>query len=160
MSSIDETPLPGIGKRLEFFTNEGRRMGVVQHHTGRRELFVCTAGDPDRATVSVDLSEDDAGRLSDALGIQTGEVRDERTYRVEGLVFEWIDIAEDSPVAGRSIAELRVRTRTGASIVAAIGPDRSIPAPEPDFVIESGQTLVVAGTSDGVRAVSALVAGG
>lgn len=79
MSSIDETPLPGIGKRLEFFTNEGRRMGVVQHHTGRRELFVCTAGDPDRATVSVDLSEDDAGRLSDALGIQTGEVRDERT---------------------------------------------------------------------------------
>lgn len=160
VSSVDETPLPGIGKRLEFFTSEGRRMGVVQHHDGRRELFVCTAGDPDRASVSVDLSEDDTGRLSDALGVAGSEASEDRTYEVEGLVFAWIDIAEDSPVAGHSIAQQRVRTRTGASIVAAIGPDLSVPAPEPTFVIESGQTLVVAGTADGVSAVRDLVAGG
>lgn len=159
MSAIEETPLPGIGTRLEFFTIEGRRMGVVQHHGGRRELFVCAPGDPDRASLSVDLSEDDAGRLSDALGVAREERHEDRTYEVEGLVFEWIDIVDDSPAAGHSIAQLRVRTRTGASIVAAIGPGLSVPAPEPDFVIEAGQTLVVAGTADGVNAVRDLVAG-
>lgn len=152
MGNLEETSLPGIGKRVEFYTDEGRRMGVVQHHAGRREVFVCQPGDPDTTDVAVNLSEDDAHSLVGALGV--GSVTQEagkRTYEVEGLVFEWLDVPSDSRAAGRTIAEQRIRTRTGASVVAVIRRSGAVPAPEPGFVIEPGDTLVVAGTAEGVE---------
>jgi len=161
VAHMDETPLPGIGTRVEFLTEEGRRMGVVQHHGGRREIFLCPPGDPDSTQFSLKLSEEDAHGLVDALGVVSiSEETDRRTYDVAGLVFEWLDVEKDSPIVGRSIGQLRVRTRTGASIVAVMRPGGSVPAPEPSFVIEAGDTLVVAGTAEGVKAVEALLRSG
>lgn len=157
MGHLDETRLPGIGTRVEFVTDEGRRMGVVRHHTGRRELFVCQPGDPDTTDVAISLTEDESHSLVDALGIVSVAEAGEQTYQVEGLVFEWLEAIEGSPVIGRSIGEMKIRTRTGASIVAVLRPDGPVPAPDPQFVIEAGDTLVVAGTTDGVMAVRRLL---
>lgn len=158
MGHIDETRLPGIGTRVEFVTEERRRMGVVQHHGGRREIFVCPPGDPDSTQWAIRLSEDDAHSLVDALGVlSVGEDAAARTYEVEGLVFEWLDVEPDSAVVGQSIGQQRIRTRTGASVVAVMRPGGSVPAPEPSFVISAGDTLVVAGTADGVEAVRTLL---
>lgn len=158
MGRLDEVPLPGIGKRVEFFTDEGRRMGVVQHHTGRREVFVCAPSDPDTTAMNVGLSEDDAHSLVDALGVvEVTTTTEDRTYEVEGLVFEWLDIDGASSAVGRSIGDLRIRTLTGASVVAVIRHPKPVPAPEPDFVFEAGDTVVVAGTADGVNRVRELL---
>jgi TrkA domain protein len=155
---LEETSLPGIGKRVEFVTEDGRRMGVVQHHSGRREMFLCPPSDPDTTEVAVTLSEDDAHSLVDAMGVEsvTGDAG-KRTYQVEGLVFEWLDVTPDSPAAGQSIAQQRIRTRTGASVVAVIRRPESVPAPEPSFVMQAGDTLVVAGTREGIDRVRALL---
>lgn len=159
MRHIEETRLPGIGTRVEFVTGEGRRMGVVQHHGGRREVFVCPPGDPDSADMAISLTEDEAHSLVDALGvISVADESGDRTYRVEGLVFEWLDVPPESSVVGTTIAAQEIRTRTGASVVAVMRPSGSVPAPEPDFAIEAGDTLVVAGTADGVEAVRTLLA--
>lgn len=161
MGHLDETRLPGIGTRVEFLTDERRRMGVVRHHTGRRELFVCQPGDPDTTEVAVALTEDEAHSLVEALGIvSVAEDAGERTYQVEGLVFEWIEVADDAPAIGRSIADLTIRTRTGASIVAVLREAGSVPAPDPQFVFVAGDTVVAAGTSAGVRAVRDLLGTG
>ena len=161
MGHIEETRLPGIGTRLDFTTEDGRRMGVVQHHGGHREVFVCQPGDPDRAQWDLKLSEDDAHSLVDALGVvSVAEEAGRRTYDVEGLVFEWLDVADDSPAVGRSIGQLQVRTQTGASIVAVLRPAGSVPAPEPGFVMEADDTVVVAGTAAGVEAARALLQSG
>lgn len=158
MGHIDETRLPGIGTRVEFVTDEGRRMGVVQHHGGRREIFVCQPGDPDSAEWALKLSEDDAHSLVDAIGVMSvAEEVGHRTYEVEGLVFEWVDVPPDSPVVGHTIGQERIRTRTGASVVAVLREAGPVPAPEPNFTIEAGDTLVVAGTADGLDAVQALL---
>ena len=158
MGHLDETRLPGIGQRVEFVTEEGRRMGVVQHHTGRREVFVCGPDDPDSAQLTVRLSEDDAHSLVESLGVLSIEEKtDARTYQVEGLVFEWLDVGPRSPAVGHSIADLAIRTNTGASIVAVMRATGSVPAPEPDFVIEADDTLVVAGTAGGVDSVRTLL---
>ncbi|MBW3662639.1 MAG: potassium transporter TrkA [Actinobacteria bacterium] len=158
MGHLDETALPGIGKRVEFFTDEGRRMGVVQHHGGRREVFVCRPGDPDRTDMAVNLSDDDAHSLVEALDVvSVTEDVGRRTYEVEGLVFEWLDVDPGSPAVGRSIGQLRIRTQTGASIVAVIRAPNPVPAPDPSFVFEVGDTLVAAGTTDGVEKVRALL---
>ncbi len=158
MDQLDETELPGIGKRLEFFSEEGRRLGVVQHHSGRREVFACSPGDPDRSEISINLSESDADHLAKALGVEP-EPHDPapRNYEVEGLVFEWLDVSPESQVAGRSIGELQIRSRTGASVVAVIRRPASVPAPEPDLVLAADDTLVVAGTPEGVEKVRELV---
>lgn len=159
MGHIDETRLPGIGTRVEFHTEEGRRMGVVQHHGGRREIFVCEPADPDSTQWAVKLTEDDAHSLVDAIGVMSvAEEAGERSYEVEGLVFEWVDVPDDSPVVGRSIGQERIRTRTGASVVAVLREAGPVPAPEPSFVIEAGDTLVVAGTAAGVEGVRTLLA--
>lgn len=158
MGQLEETNLPGIGQRVEFFNEEGRRLGVVRHHSGRREVFVCQPGDPDTSQVAVTLTEADAHNLVAALGVAT-RTEDEgpRTYDIEGLLFEWIDIADDAPVVGRSIGELRIRTTTGASVVAVIRHPDPVPAPEPDFTFATGDTVVVAGTSAGVESVRRLL---
>jgi TrkA domain protein len=161
VATIEETPLPGIGSRLDFFNDEGRRMGVVRLHGGRRELFVCAPSDPDDTQFALRLSESDAITLVEALGVVTVEEDDsDRSYSVEGLVFEWLSVAPDSAAAGRTIAELRIRTRTGASVVAVLRPTGSVPAPEPSFRIEAGDTVVAAGTAAGVEAVQALLQSG
>lgn len=158
MGHLDETQLPGIGQRVEFITDEGRRVGVVQHHTGRREVFVCSPDDPDRTQLTLRLSEDEAHSLVESLGVLYVEEKvGQRTYEVEGLIFEWLVVTQGSPMVGRSIADLAIRTRTGASIVAVLRASGPVPAPEPDFVIEVDDTLVVAGTAEGIEAVSALL---
>lgn len=155
---LEETRLPGIGKRMEFFTDDDRRMGVVQHHTGRREVFVCQPDDPDTTDMVVTLSEDDAHSLVEALGVVSiTEDTSDRSYEVEGLIFEWLDVEAGSPVADRSIGQSRIRTRTGASVVAVIRQPRAVPAPEPDFVVHAGDTLMVAGTAEGIEKVRALL---
>lgn len=158
MGHLDETPLPGIGQRVEFMTDEGRRVGVVQHHTGRREVFICRPDDPDRTQLTIRLSEDEAHSLVESLGVlHVDEKVGQRTYEVEGLVFEWLVVGPGSPTVGHSIADLAIRTRTGASIVAVLRSSGPVPAPEPDLVIEVEDTLVVAGTADGIEAVRALL---
>lgn len=161
MAHVDETRLPGIGTRAEFVTDDGRRMGVVRHHGGRRELFVCQPGDPDTTDVAVHLSEDEAHTLVDALDVASvTEDAGERTYQVEGLVFEWLEVAEDASLVGSTIAEERIRTRTGASVVAVLRADGPVPAPDPQFTVRGGDTLVVAGTAEGVAAVRDLLRAG
>jgi TrkA domain protein len=46
MSVVNEIPLPGIGVRYEFVTQEGDRVAVVHHRSGLRELSCSNATTP------------------------------------------------------------------------------------------------------------------
>ena len=41
---VIETKLPGIGVRHDFLTDGGRRVGVVSHRNGSRDLVVFSTG--------------------------------------------------------------------------------------------------------------------
>ncbi len=160
MSRIKETSLPGVGVQYEFTTSKGRRMGVVHHHSGRREMFLCSPDDPDSAALTVGLDDEDAFALGEALDVlQIVESVSPAKYEVEGLVFEWIPITEESPASGKTIGDMRLRTLTGSSVVAVLRQGGSTPAPGPEFGLIAGDTLVVAGTPDGIDAVIDLVDG-
>lgn len=161
MPRIEETSLPGVGIRLDFTAEDGSRIGVVHHRTGRRELFVCMAEDPDTAAVSFTLSDEDSHALSEALGGSTviANLMDLQ-QRVEGLAIDWLTVDADTPYAGRTIGDARIRTRTGVSVVAVIRGDEAHPAPGPDFHIEASDTLVVVGTPEGIKTVDQILTGG
>lgn len=67
------------------------------------------------------------------------------TELLQEIATEWVEVP-DGPAAGRSIAELAVRKRTGASIVAVRRGQRTEVGPGPEFQLAAGdRMLVVAG---------------
>jgi len=155
---IEETALPGVGIRHEFTSEDGHRMGVIHHRTGRRELFICEPDDPDSVTQSLNLSDDDSHALSEALGASSVvESLSGLQQQIEGLAIDWLSVAERTPYAGKTIGDARIRTRTGVSVVAVIRGDEAFPAPGPEFHIEADDTLVVVGTPKGIKAVTEIL---
>ncbi|HSP04950.1 MAG TPA: cation:proton antiporter regulatory subunit [Acidimicrobiales bacterium] len=152
MAEVTETQLPGVGVRYEFKTGDKDHVGVVHHHSGRREIVVYDRKDPDVARSVLELSADDSRTLSDLLGAsQVTEALAAVQQRIEGLTLEWVEVAEESEMANRSIGDGELRTRTGASVVAVIRGDTSEPAPSPDYVLEPEDVVVAVGTADGLE---------
>jgi monovalent cation:H+ antiporter-2, CPA2 family len=61
---------------------------------------------------------------------------------------EWVRLPENSPLKGRTIGELGVRTETGASIVAIVRDDLVVASPGPDAHFEPGDLVGVLGTPE------------
>ncbi len=156
---IHQTPLPGVGMRYDFQTEDGRQMGVLTHHTGRRELMVYDRDDPDACRDIVSLTDDEADTLASLLGAAriTGPLHDLQ-QRIEGLAIDWIAIRPESPFVGRPLGDTQARTKTGVSIVAVVRGDEPFPSPTPDFQFHANDMIVVAGTPDGIKALQKILA--
>ncbi len=157
---VEETPLPGIGLRHDFQTAAGRRVGVVSHRDGRRELVIYDARDPDACVAQVRLTDEEADALAEILGAtRVIERLAALRQQVEGLVSEEISVRPGSPYEGRPLGDTRARTRTGASIVAVIRGGEVLASPGPEFVFAGRDVVVVVGTAEGVAAVADILTG-
>lgn len=151
MGDVQETKLPGVGVRHEFDTDTGERVGVLVHRDGRREIVVYDRNDPDACATMIDLSPSDTRTMAELLGAsQVTEAVAAVQQNIDGLAIEWIALADGSPAIGSTIREGEYRTRTGASIVAVIRGDQSVPAPDPEFQFHTGDTAVAVGTTEGL----------
>ena len=161
MSEIHEVKLPGVGVRYEFENAEGRRIGVISHRTGLREIYVSRTDDKDEFNRVLGLAPDDARTLAELLGAtRVAQQLAELQQRIEGLVIDWLPVRDDSPYVGKTIGDARLRTRTGVSVVAIVRGDDAVPAPGPEGLLDAGDYLVVVGTARGVeQAVEVLRAG-
>lgn len=158
MTVVQEIPLPGVGIRFEFRSSSGRRICVVHHRSGYREIAVEDERDPDATRSVLVLDEEDSRTLAELLGAsQVARELAELQQRVAGLAIDWLPIDAGSPYAGRTIGATRARTRTGVSIVAVLRGDRAIPAPGPEEQLLAGDTLVVVGTPRGIEDLSAIL---
>jgi TrkA domain protein len=139
---------------------EKTHRGYLTSH-GAAEIYISRSDDPDEFKRVLELSPDDARTLAELLGAtRVAEQLAELQQRIEGLVIDWLPMRQDSPYAGRTIGDARIRSRTGVSVVAIVRGDDAVPAPEPDHRLESGDYLVVVGTARGVEeAVELLRAG-
>ncbi len=152
MADITEVQLPGVGIRYEFTSADGDNVGVVCHHGGRREIVVYGSDDPDRAHSVISLAADDSRTLSELLGAsQVSEAMRSIEQRIEGLALDWLEVTGASSLAGRTLADGELRSRTGASIVAVIRGDTTEPAPGPDFVLEPGDVAVAVGSPEALE---------
>lgn len=161
MVKIEQITLPGVGVRYDFKTEGGQRVGIIHHRTGRREVFVCPAEDPDTAEATFDLNEEEAHTMVDLLGgSQVVESLSHLQHQIEGLALDWLNVEEGSPYGGKTIGDARIRTRTGVSVVAALRGTTPYPAPGPEFAIQPGDTLVVVGTPEGIEKVISILRNG
>jgi voltage-gated potassium channel len=75
------------------------------------------------------------------------------------LQYEEIEISDASGKAGKSIRALRIRHETGAVIVALRKTDGTFDAtPDPEVVLEAGDVIIAAGSSNELRALEELFA--
>jgi TrkA domain protein len=158
MAEVNQAHLPGVGVLYEFQTAGGRRVGIVHHRAGPRELIVYDRRDPELVLASVRLDDDDSRTLAELLG--SSRISQELSHlqqQIEGLAIDWIPIVPGTPYVDRAIGDTQARTRTGVSIVAAIRGETAFPAPGPEFSLEAGDTLVVVGTARGIEALAVLL---
>ena len=59
---------------------------------------------------------------------------------------ELFQVTSENPVVGRTIRELDLRRRSGATVIAIVRGEASHPGPPPDFRLESGDCLVIVGS--------------
>lgn len=161
MAIVKETPLPGIGVRYEFDTEEGVRLGVIHHRTGVRELVLYEQDDPDTAHDLIRLGPEDARTLAELLGVsQVAKELAELEQDVEGLAVDRLPLDTGSPFDGGTIGNTGSRTRTGVSIVAVLREGNAFPAPGPEFGLRGGDVLVVVGTLRGIEELAVLLRSG
>ncbi|MEN9505329.1 MAG: hypothetical protein RI958_1255 [Actinomycetota bacterium] len=109
--------------------------------------------DPDACRETVSLTGEESAVIIELLGGTkvTERIADVR-HEVVGLAIEWVTVEHGRGMAGRTIGDGRIRTRTGASVVAVIRDARSIPGPGPEFELQGGDVALMIGSIDGVAA--------
>lgn len=158
MRKATETNLPGVGVRFDLQTNAGRSVGVVVHQTGRRDLVVYDERDCDRACESLELTEDEGHTIGELLGGNPVlEHLDDAVHRLEDLVISWVTIDPESSLAGFTLTDASLRSRTGAGVVALVTDSGSIPMPAGSERLESGGTAVLVGVPAAVKAATRLL---
>ncbi len=72
----------------------------------------------------------------------------------------WVEIPEGSSVAGRTLRDVDVRARSGASVVAVMRAGDSAVEPNPDgqYVFRPGDMVAVMGGSEQVQSFGELIA--
>src|SRR5262245_22417416 len=152
MSSISESNLPGVGRKFQVETLSGDRLTIVIHDDGTRELYHFSRKNFDRAASVLTLTDGEARQIAGIVGGLTYVPKALPSTEVvlEDLVLEWFTLPQGAAAAGKTINELKARTRTGASIVSIIEPNRITRRnPEAGTLLNEGATLILAGDRAG-----------
>lgn len=159
--SIKEVDLPGIGKKFQIETRSGEMMVIVVHDDGRREIYHFDNNDPEESISMVTLDDTEARRVAAILGGMAYTPKELESVEVtlNDMVFEWYKVEKGSCSVGKSIGELDIRKKSGATIIAIINKDERIVNPGPDTVIPDGATVVVLGDRKQVKACKELLCG-
>ena len=163
MSSISESNLPGVGRKFQVETLSGDRLTIVIHDDGTRELYHFSRKNLDRPASVLRLTDGEARQIAGIVGGLTYVPKSLPSTEVvlEDLVLEWFKIEPGAECIGRTIRDLSVRTRTGASIVSIIEPDQSKHTnPEAHTVLNEGATLIVAGDRRSINSLKRLLVEG
>lgn len=149
---VRESDLIGIGKKYQIETEAGDQMVVVIHDDGRRELYRYDEEENESRCVMT-LSDDESRQIAGIIGGLSYKPKALENVEValDDLIIEWLKVEKSDRAIDKSIGELEVRQRTGATIIAALKEGDTTINPGPEYVISPGVTLVVAGKRNHIR---------
>ncbi|MFB6129367.1 MAG: cation:proton antiporter regulatory subunit [Salinigranum sp.] len=159
--TVYESDLPGVGKKFEVDLDDGSRLVVVTHNTGKREVFLRATEQSDSEKL-FELSDDLArqvGTILEGAYFQPVRSHDIETLLGEDTLIEWVEIGPSSPLAGRTLGEEGVRRRFDASVIALQRGEETVTNPSGGTRIEAGDTLVVIGSREACRSFERYAAG-
>jgi TrkA domain protein len=144
---LKESRLPGVGVKYSFRTANGSRLAVIQHIDGQREVYFYRRPDDDEPTAVIELHDDEARQLGAILGgaYERPKIVEELEMALGELHIEWIPVPEDSPAIGLSLADAKLRARTGVTVIAILREPEPVSGAQPEDVVQHGDTLVGVG---------------
>jgi TrkA domain protein len=159
---LRETRLPGVGVKYSFRTAQGARLAVIQHIDGQREIYYYRREQDDEPTVVIELHDDEARQLGAIIGgaYERPKVVEDLEMALGELHIEWIPVPDDSPAIGRTLADCRLRARTGVTVIAILREPEPVSGAQPEDVVERGDTLVGVGKAGQFSLFRRLLAGG
>jgi TrkA domain protein len=159
--TVYETDLPGVGRKFDLELADDSLASVVVHHDGRCELYRRPNREANGEKL-LNLAGDEANKLGSILeGAYFESVNvDELTVPLGNAIIEWIDISADSPIAGQTLEESKIKSQTGTTVIAVQRDTETVPNPASDFVLNSEDILVAIGTREEHAALNDLVESG
>lgn len=144
---VREVELPGVGKKYTLDTQSKDHVVIVLHRSGKREIyrFASDQSVPDQV---IDLTAEESQLLGGILS-QTyfQPVPDSsRELVMKELAIDWLPLPSGHSMTGKSVRELAVRERTGASVIAILREGEAIINPEPGEMFQSGDTVMIIGS--------------
>ncbi|WP_456474251.1 cation:proton antiporter regulatory subunit [Candidatus Pyrohabitans sp.] len=154
MEEIYEAELPGVGKKYTLKLGEDRTLDIVVHEDGRREIYYEEAG---KEPVIISLSDELARKVGLILAgayFKPAPMEVLSSALAGRVKIEWIRVRTG---AGRTIGELDIRRRTGASVIAIVRGEDTIPNPNAATEIKAGDVLIAAGKLEEIQKLKELV---
>jgi TrkA domain protein len=138
MVDVRRVKLPGVGVLHTFVTDDGGKVGVISHRSGHSDLI--TFAD----------DEDEAHTLAELLGGTKITESLSGLDQIPGLSIDWFHVDYDDHIAGQPLGSMTTRGLPGVTVVAVVRGESANPAPDEDFKVFPGDTLVVAGAPEKV----------
>jgi TrkA domain protein len=149
MEFFKQTELPGIGKRFSIKLSTGQIVSIIIHHSGKREIYILDEdGDVECTVTLTDQEAREMGMILAGAYYQpvTG---DKMELILKQMVMEWVELPEDSPLVGKTLAEANVRKKTGVIVIGVVRNNEMIPAPDPkNFRFQPGDILIAVGNRE------------
>ena len=151
MVDVRRVKLPGVGVLHTFVTDDGGKVGVITHRSGHSDLIsFADSNDGDASKVSLRLDEDEAHTLAELLGGTRITESLSGMDQIPGLSIDWFPVDYDHHIAGQQLGSLTSKGLPGVTVVAVVRGESANPAPDGDFKVFPGDTLVVAGSPEKV----------
>jgi TrkA domain protein len=151
MVDVRRVKLPGVGVLHTFVTDDGGKVGVITHRSGHSDLITfADAEDGDARKVSLRLDEDEAHTLAELLGGTRITESLSGLDQIPGLSIDWFHVDYEDHIAGQPLGNMTTRGLAGVTVVAVVRGESANPAPDEDFKVFPGDTLVVAGAPEKV----------
>ena len=145
--------LPGVGTKYEFETDKGDTVAIFFTKTGVIQMYTLQKGC--RTPSAAEMTPVEARRLGNIL---TGAIIQADQESVEIAFSALADLRitihtffVTASVVGKTIEDLQIRAKTGATVIAVCRHDRKIINPPPTFVFEKGDAALVIGESDQIK---------
>jgi TrkA domain protein len=157
MLDVRETRLPGLGKKFTITTARHESVCAVVHLDGLRELYHRHDVDDDPHVIT--LTDEEAKSLGAILmgAIYRPQLVEDLDIALKDMAIEWVHVPGSSPIVGLTVATCRIRSSTGASIVAILREEGAMAMPRPDEVLRADDTLVVIGRPEHFTDIARLV---
>jgi CPA2 family monovalent cation:H+ antiporter-2 len=85
---------------------------------------------------------------------------DQLLATVRGMEIAWRQLPPDSPLVGQSLAQINLRQRVGASVIAVVRNHQMVANPKSNVTFEAGDILAVIGSGEQMAAVDHFLASG
>ncbi|WP_085521495.1 cation:proton antiporter regulatory subunit [Tuberibacillus sp. Marseille-P3662] len=147
---IKSTRLPGIGQKISIITAENNMIVIIVHHTGKRSLYFFEEAGDDQPDSSITLNADETREIGAQLLGAVYQPANANLLKMfhHQINIEWTELAKESELAYKTIAESRVGELTGAAIVGLVKGEDVIASPDSDEVLRPGDTIISIGKQE------------